>query len=109
MLVLDLPPAGGSRDVLAPPVLQGGFGVDGLYLQSVARRRAVVCVSKPLGSSVVVHTVPHPLNTYLEIVCVCVCHCAFNLDDFQGHSHIGMRRHLQTQSFSEYKSGKKRK
>lgn len=46
--------------------------------------KAVVCVSKPLRRSVVIHTVPHWLNAYLEIVCVraFVCHCAFNLEDY---------------------------
>lgn len=72
-LVFDLPPPGGGKVVLPLPFLEGGFCVDCLNLQSVAWRKAGVCVSKPLRSLIVVHTVPHWLNTYLGIVCVPLC------------------------------------
>lgn len=72
-LVFDLPPPGGGKVVLPLPFLEDGFCVDGPNLQSVAWRKAGVCVSKPLRSLIVVHTVPHWLNTYLGIVCVPLC------------------------------------
>lgn len=65
---------------LSPFLFKEGFvWLIFIYTQLPGQRQACVCVcvSKPLWSSVVVHTVPDYLNTYLEIVCACLPLCFF--------------------------------
>lgn len=74
-------PQGGSKYVLASPCLRADLMlIVFIYSQQSGEGR---CVSKTFKgrSSCGVDTVPHRLNSYLRIVCVCVGHCARSLKD----------------------------